>query len=215
MRRASARCCSRRRRSSSQSIMELTHRTSKIQTFPHARSAACHSDGRANFSYSWTCGGEPFGSISVRTEVDAWFWCSSHETRKAAIGNPSNSVCQLPGRRATLAALAPGFAARSIPTVGTVGAASRCSTALANYLHVGAVTAWPMLASGRRAVLIGRKRSGYEARTYVSGSRKNQGGCTGGRIFVFALAASHRPESVLATASPVVPGEPSGFFFAG
>ena len=84
--------------------------------------------------------------------------------RAAASGERARrGACQLPGRRATLAAAAPGFAVLSIPTVGTAAAGSPCSTARANCSPVGAVTAWLMPASRRRpctAVSIGRKRSG-------------------------------------------------------
>ena len=117
---------------------------------------------------------------------------------KTELGVKTQRAVMKAGRRATLAAVAPGFAAQSIPMVGTAGAASGCSTALANYSPAAGAMAWPMQASGRRpctAALIGRKRSGCgsaEARTYVSRSRKNQSGCTGGRIIVFALTASHK-----------------------
>jgi hypothetical protein len=129
-----------------------------------------------------------------------WFWCLVRAARRIASGNPSNSACQLPRRGATLVAIGSGFAARSIPTTATAGAAWRCFTALGSYLPAGAVTAWPMPASRRRpctAALIERKRSGCgsaEVRTYVSRSRKSQNGCTGGRTCVFGLAASHRPQ---------------------
>ena len=161
-----------------------------------------HREGRLHEGqhYSWTYGGKPFGSISVRTEEDAMVLVFSSRRSPDSDWSASNSACQLPGRRATSAAVAPGFAVRSTPTVGIAGAGSRCSTALAHYSRVGAVTAWPMRTSRRRpptAVLPGRKRSGFgsaEARTCVSRSRKCLSGCTGGRTCVFGLAASHRPQ---------------------
>jgi hypothetical protein len=136
-----------------------------------------------------------------------WFWCSVHAARKPATGNQSNSGCRLPGRRATLAAVAPGFAVRSTPTDGIAGAASRCSTVLENYSHVGAVTAWLMQASRRRrctAVLIGRERSGCGSGavpTCYSSFRKGRTECTSERMCGFERATLLYPNKVISQLS--------------
>jgi hypothetical protein len=108
-----------------------------------------------------------------------------HAARRIATGSPSNSACQLPGRRATLVAIGPGFGARPTSKVGTAAAGSHCSTALAIYSHVGTVTASLMPAGRRRprtAVLIGRERSGCASAavpTCYSRFRKGRAECTG------------------------------------
>jgi hypothetical protein len=56
-----------------------------------------------------------------------------------------------------------GSSVQSIATASIAGAASRCSTARANYLRVAAVTAWPMPASKKVrdfAASAGREKSG-------------------------------------------------------
>jgi hypothetical protein len=35
------------------------------------RTTACRAANGQQFSWSWTCGGEPSGTIKVRTEMDA------------------------------------------------------------------------------------------------------------------------------------------------
>jgi hypothetical protein len=62
-------------------------------------------------------------------------------------GSRSSSVCQLRGRHAILAAVAPGSYVQSIPAVDTAAAASQYSTAPVNSSHAVAATTWHMRAN--------------------------------------------------------------------
>jgi hypothetical protein len=97
-----------------------------------------------HFSCSWTYGGKPFGSISVRTEADAVVlvfrsrnsqgsdW-KSVEQRVPIIW----TACHFGGRRAW-------FRCAVYSDDRYCGRRVACSTALAHYSLAGAVTACPM-----------------------------------------------------------------------
>ena len=170
----------------------------------HLRSPASRStcaagiarDGcvRANiFSCSWTCGGEPSGNISVRTEGDAVVLMYRSRSWEAPSGNPSSSACPSLGRPVTSAAVGPGSSAPSIPVGDTAGVESRCCTAPANYSRAGAATAWPMRANKNRCTTAGLERHRKSewhwegARICSTISRISRTACTGGPMSVCAV----------------------------
>jgi hypothetical protein len=145
------------------------------------------------FSWSWTRGGEPAGSIGVRPEWDAVVliyrsqsWDGS-EWKSVERRVPITwTACHLGGRR-------PWFICPVSPAVDIVGVELRFYSVLENCSRVGTAAAWPMKASKNpwaSAVLEGRRRSGCNwegARACSNHFRTGRKGCTGGRVTVFAV----------------------------
>ena len=96
------------------------------------------------FSWSRTSGGEPSGTINVRTEADAVVLI--YRVRSFLAGWQSiGPQCRSHGRPVISAADGLGLFVRSAPTDGTAGGASPCCMRLVNCSHGrcgGLATSW-------------------------------------------------------------------------
>ena len=113
------------------------------------------------FSWSWTCGGEPAGTINVRAE------CAAVVLNYRSCGSGSNewkSIQQRVPIKLTachLCGVRPWFVcAGSTVTATTAGAEPLSFTALANYLPVGGAVACLMRANSRRRWIAAWSRRG-------------------------------------------------------
>jgi hypothetical protein len=165
-----------------------------------------HREGRLqpgqHFLYSWTCGGKPWGSITVRTEWDAVVLMFKIQASQDGEGKSIEqrvpiawTACHLGGRR-------PWFRC----TVYSAGrycgrrVASRCCTGPLSYSLAGVAIVWPIQANEKPCATVGLERhrkSAFDwegAGTYLTIFRTSRRACTGRPTFVCGvLAKSPQP----------------------